>query len=144
MLVFSLYKTALFFSSRLSICFRFHSRSFFLLPNPLINLDFRVLTMKFFTAAFLSALLAVASAKNVKERIREFRQMQTPGRDVRVACWYCVYIPCFWFLIYFVPLVETNPDAFGEARSPLAEAQRNAGGSHDAARRPQFWKTSSK
>lgn len=37
------------------------------------------------------------------------------------------------FLIYVVLLIGANPDAFGKARSPPSEAQRNAGGSQDAA-----------
>jgi hypothetical protein len=47
--------------------------------------------MKFFTASILLALLAVASANNVKERIKELREMQTPDREVRIACESCRY-----------------------------------------------------
>jgi hypothetical protein len=45
--------------------------------------------MKFVSASLLLALLAVATANDVKQRIKELREMQTPGREVCMACERC-------------------------------------------------------
>jgi hypothetical protein len=42
--------------------------------------------MKFFAPTLFLALLTLASANDVKERIKELREMQTPDRFVRIAC----------------------------------------------------------
>lgn len=43
--------------------------------------------MKFYTAAILAALVAVASAKSVKERIQEFRDLDNVKQEVSSAVW---------------------------------------------------------
>lgn len=57
-----------------------YSRRLVLLPLSVARF-----TMRFLAVIVLAAVLAVASANDIKEKIRELRELRTPDREVRSA-----------------------------------------------------------